>query len=108
MLQKITKIENIGLFQNGTPTPVTLGKVTIFYGENGRGKTTLSAIMRSCMLGDSSVISIRKTIGATANPEVHFLFNQAGNNVPVEFKNGSWSKVFPDIVIFDALGNHIS
>lgn len=46
-MEKIVRLENIGLFKNGTPAPVTFERVTLLYGENGRGKSTLAAMLRA-------------------------------------------------------------
>ena len=44
MLEKIIRLENIGLFAVGTPKAVDFKKATLIYADNARGKSTLSAI----------------------------------------------------------------
>lgn len=47
MLQKITVIENVGRFAKALPTQnVRFEKCTLFYGENGWGKSTIADILR--------------------------------------------------------------
>jgi wobble nucleotide-excising tRNase len=61
MIQKILKIQNVGLFQD-TPAPLTFGRLTGIYAENGRGKSTLAAILRSSVTNDPSILASRHTI----------------------------------------------
>lgn len=49
---------------------VTLKKFTLLFGENGRGKSTLCAILRSLQSNNPDIIAGRKTLGETANPTV--------------------------------------
>ena len=44
MLKKILKLQNVGLFHDGTPAQVDAAKVTLIYGENGRGKSSFAAV----------------------------------------------------------------
>ena len=47
MINKINYINNIGLFVNMRgASNIDLKRLTLIYAENGRGKTTLSAILR--------------------------------------------------------------
>lgn len=48
MLEKFISLKNIGRFVNlSSKGDVSLRKLTLIYGENGRGKTTLCSILRS-------------------------------------------------------------
>ncbi len=48
MLQRVISIKNVGRFQNyGAAGDVTFRRYTLIFAENGRGKTTLCAILRS-------------------------------------------------------------
>jgi len=100
MIRKILKIQNVGLLQNATSSgAVELSQVTAIYAENGRGKSTLASIMRSCQLNDSGRLNARKTIDVTNSPEITFLLRE-GNQV--EFKDNVWSGPKPNIVVFDS------
>jgi wobble nucleotide-excising tRNase len=100
MISKVLKLKNVGLLQNAIQGfPVTLAKVTAIYAENGRGKTTLAAVLRSCQLGDTGRLNARTTIDETNMPEVDFLL-PAGNHV--EFKGNAWTTTLPDIIVFDS------
>ncbi len=66
MIEKIISIRNIGQFRDCTPRgDVTFRKLNLLFAENGRGKTTLCAILRSLQTGLHEFISERKTLGAT-------------------------------------------
>jgi wobble nucleotide-excising tRNase len=48
MLQRIISIRNVGRFRNcGAARDVTFRRYTLIFAENGRGKATLCAILRS-------------------------------------------------------------
>lgn len=100
MISKILKLKNIGLLLDATQTgAVSLGQVTAIYAENGRGKSTLAAVLRACKLGDSGRLNARKTIDRTSNPEVQLLLS-TGNYI--EFKANAWTATLPDIMVFDS------
>lgn len=80
---------------------VNFQRSTVIYGDNGRGKTSLAAALRSLATNDPTHILERTAIGATSAPHVQFLFDDAGKNVSCEFKGGAWSATNPNIEIFD-------
>jgi wobble nucleotide-excising tRNase len=98
MLEKIVQIKNIGCFRNYTTNgDVTFRKLTLVYGENGRGKTTLCAILRSLQTGQPEFIAERKTLAVTDPAFVHIRLNNAN----YQFTNDAWTLTHPDILIFD-------
>ena len=100
MISKILKLTNLGLLQNATQGgSVTLGQVTAIYADNGRGKSTLAAMLRACQLGDAGRLNARKTIDIAFAPEVTLLLPTGSQ---VEFTANAWNKALPDIVIFDS------
>lgn len=101
MLEKIIRLENIGLFQQGVPMALALDKVTLIYADNARGKSTLSSILRACATGDADALNARTTIGAQSGPKVilRFAFPAGGTNVT--FEDGKWSATVPQIQVFD-------
>ncbi|MBI2165136.1 MAG: AAA family ATPase [Chloroflexi bacterium] len=103
MLTKIIRIRNVGLLADATVNGVVeLSRVTLIYGENGRGKSTLASIMRSCSLGDAQRIMAHKTIDSAGPPEVNLLVNDGKANSNAEFADGAWTGTRPDIVVFDS------
>jgi wobble nucleotide-excising tRNase len=98
MLEKIVQIKNVGRFRNySTNGDMMFRKLTLLYAENGRGKTTLCAILRSLQSGRAEYIGERKTLAAAGQAFVHLRFN--GSNY--QFSNDVWSVTYPDIAIFD-------
>lgn len=75
-------------------------QATLFYGENGRGKSTLSAVLDSCGRNDPALIQSRATIGGDApNPRAELVFDGGPN--PVNF-DGAWANHRPEISVFDS------
>ncbi|MBP7726595.1 MAG: AAA family ATPase [Candidatus Bipolaricaulis sp.] len=100
MIEKIVQIKNIGRFLGyAAKGDVTFRKLTLIYAENGRGKTTLCAILRSLQSGRPEFISERKTLGATDAPFVHIRLN----NADYRFDGNAWTNSHPDILIFDSV-----
>jgi len=99
LIQKIISINNVGRFTSCKPRgDVSFGKCSLVFGENGRGKTTLCAILRSLQSGDPLIIRGRKTLGLEEiDPYIEFRLD-TGNTV---FRNGTWSQVVPDLAVFD-------
>lgn len=99
MIHKIIKIQNVGLFQD-IPQPLTLGKITGIYAENGRGKSTLASILRSSATNDPSILSSRHTIDKPTDPQFVDILWGAGRRS--KFERGAWSDASPEIAIFDS------
>jgi wobble nucleotide-excising tRNase len=98
MLEKIVKIKNIGRFRDyAAKGDVSFRKLTLVYAENGRGKTTFCAILRSLQSGQPEFIAERKTLGAASSELVHMRLN----NTDYQFTNNQWTATHPDILIFD-------
>lgn len=103
MIEKIINIKNIGRFRDCSPRgDVTFRKLTLLFAENGRGKTTLCAILRSLQTGQPEFISERKTLGT--NDPTFVQIRLGGNNVT--FGNNAWSSTHPDIAVFDSVFIH--
>lgn len=99
MLKKIVAIRNVGRFKNyGAVGDVELKKHNLLFAENGRGKTTLCAILRSLQAGVGTHVTGRTTLGSTDAPEIRIL----SDGPAIVFTNGAWSSTVPDIAIFDA------
>ena len=103
MINRIIKIKGVGKFfdfslkasslWNGEFRPITL-----IYGENGIGKSTLTSILRSLKNDDSLVYQLR-SFGINDSPEVILKFDDEAKNI--EYKNGEWDKNKKNIEIFD-------
>lgn len=98
MIEVFQLIQSIGKFDSVTAGRQTsLSKFTLIYGENGRGKTTLAAILKSLGINDASYIQDRHRLGASQPPHA-VVKTRDGTHI---FDNGSWSATFPHIAVFD-------
>jgi len=96
-LRKITKLRAFGRFRNASIKGGEYDKLTLFYGGNGRGKTTVCAMMRSLSNGEANLIMERRAFGASSPPELEVLLEDG----IARFDGAAWSRTCPDIHIFD-------
>ncbi len=76
-----------------------LNRYNLFFAENGRGKTTLCAVLRSLQTGEPDHIIGRETIAPIpGDPQVHIRLDGS----QAQYKDGSWNKTLPEIAIFDS------
>lgn len=99
MLERIERIQGIGLLHDVNGKPLKLWKAQLIYADNGRGKSTLASILRSAATGDPTLITERKTIDAILAPLVDLTF---GSGHKVSFSNGAWSEKRQELLVFDA------
>ena len=78
-------------------------QATVIYGENGRGKTSLSAVLRSVASGDPTPILERNTIGSASTPFVELLFDLGTGNIKRTFDGTKWDGTVEQIEIFDTV-----
>lgn len=98
MIKKFVGIANISRFLSfGATGDIQMSKITVIFGENGKGKTTLTSILRSLQSGESEIVFSRKRLPQTGEPSAKVLLDSG----MVEFKGGTWSKTYPEIEIFD-------
>ena len=100
MINQIKLLRNIGTFESDNPdTSLMLKGTTLIYADNGRGKTTLAAILRSLASGDPLPILERKRLGSTNPPQVVLERHEPPSTLM--FKNGAWTNSLPELKIFD-------
>lgn len=100
MITRLQLLRNVGQFDNvSTPAELELKRLTLVYAENGRGKTTLAAILRSLGTGEALPINERRRLGAANLPEVRIACY--GGPQPATFVNGAWNRTCPDVIVFD-------
>lgn len=98
MIERINLLRNIGQFNSVNPSAqIAFTPFSLLYAENGRGKTTLAAILRSLANRDPSFVTERRRLGSQHPP--HVVLSHAGQQVV--FQDGAWSHTIPDIAIFD-------
>lgn len=95
----IQLLRNVGKFDSvNAGAQLPFSKLTLIYAENGRGKTTLAATLRS--LSDGNPIHITERKRVTAKHPPHVVVGGDGSTKHV-FQNGVWTATLPEIVIFD-------
>lgn len=99
MLERFSEIQGIGLLHEANGKPYSCKKATLIYADNGRGKSTLTSVLRSISNGDASLIAARKTVDGKLPPKAVLQF---GSGHSVSFENGTWSEQRPEVLVFDA------
>jgi wobble nucleotide-excising tRNase len=104
MLTRIERIRNIGVYYDfgSKDSELDLRKNNVVYANNGYGKSTLTAILRSYKENDSEYIVERSSIGEDSDQKVLFRIPSA----TIIYEDGSWSihpeqAQKPKIAIFD-------
>lgn len=106
MLTRIKLIQGVGNFTQTRASGIELTEVTVVYGENRYGKSTLCDVLHSLAEDAPEFILNRKTIpNNPANPpKAEFLFSTAAGNVTSTFENDQWQVKTPDcskLYVFD-------
>ena len=86
MLEKLVKIGGLGKFREADGSRLPFTRLTLVYGENATGKTTLTAILRSLALGRS--LEERHSLGFK-DPATITL---RANNFTFEYADGGWNR----------------
>lgn len=103
VIKKIISIKNVGRFRDYSchgGSECEFNQNTIIYGDNARGKSTFTAILRSLSTNKPDYIIGRKSFGSNTNPEVSILMDST--NSPYTFTSNHWSTPYPNILIFDS------
>jgi wobble nucleotide-excising tRNase len=103
MIHKIERLTSIGRFRNYQATgDVAFKKLTLFYGDNGGGKTTLTSILRSLTENKPEIITRRKSTNQTTVQAAQIVERNTTVNTQHTFNHTTgWSVPFPNIEIFD-------
>jgi len=100
MIRRIPLLRNIGQFDSvDAAAQIALGRLVLIYAENGRGKTTLAAVLRSLASGDPVPITERRRLAAAHPP--HVVLDCEGGPPDAMFQNGTWNRTLPRLVLFD-------
>jgi len=99
MLERIHHVKGLGLLHDANGSPYVLKKASFIYSDNGRGKSTLASLFRSCSTDISQLISNRRTIDGVNEQDIRLQFSNGQN---VTYQNGSWSQQRPELLVFDA------
>lgn len=98
MLERIHKITSIGLFNDIRPASIPFRKLSLIYGDNGRGKSTFASIMRSYTNSESNILLSRKTFNTDSDQYIDLQFGQGNRSI---FYNNQWDRKFTDFHVFD-------
>ena len=100
MISRIKLLQSIGPFDSvSAGGTLPLGRLTLIYAENGRGKTTLAAVLRSLASGDRVSLVERKRLAAER--PLHVVLECSGGPSVAVFENNCWSRTLPNLIIFD-------
>lgn len=99
MLVRIHQIKGLGLLHDANGASYGLKKASFIYADNGRGKSTLASLFRSCSTNNPNLITNRITIDGTNEQDIKLEFSQGQESI---FQNGNWSQQRPELLVFDA------
>ncbi len=100
MIDRINLLKNVGKFASvSSGNSLPLERLTLIYAENGRGKTTLAAILRSLATGEPTPIIERTRLGVEDSPHVVLCLTEEPHNLV--FQNSRWNGALPELVVFD-------
>jgi wobble nucleotide-excising tRNase len=117
MIAKIVAVKNVGRLKSlrvgSDRWDGRLKQVALIYAENGVGKTTLAAVLKSMSTQDPATVMGRQTLGAAQEPIVKILTEPGGL---CEFAADSWTGASCGMALFDAefiarnvhAGTHVS
>lgn len=101
MIHKIERLVSIGKFRNYQASgPVNFHKLTVIYGDNGGGKTTLTSILRSLTNNNPAIITSRISTNHTA-PQAGQVIQAGTPQIFHTFGASGWTSPLPEIEIFD-------
>ena len=101
MINKVERITSIGKYRAYQASgQVNFKKLTLIYGDNGGGKTTLTSIFRSLTNNDPEIIRSRISTNHTA-PQAAQITQLGTQNIFHTFGSSGWTVPFSDIEIFD-------
>ncbi len=103
MIHKIERLTSIGRFRGYNATgDVALKKLTLIYGDNGGGKTTLTSIFRSLTENNSEIIARRKSTNQTTQQAAQIIERTNSGDTHHTFNSSTgWTVPFSGIEIFD-------
>ncbi len=99
MIKRFKLLRNVAQFDSvDSGRNILLGRLTLIYAENGRGKSSLAAILRSLATGDPLPIVTRWRFGAHGPPHV-VLEGEGGSSMM--FRDGEWTSELRPLEVFD-------
>lgn len=100
MIRRFRLLRNIGQFDSmDAAADIELRRLVLIYAENGRGKTTVAAVLRSLSSGDPIAITERRRLAASHPPQA--VLDCAGGPPDAVFQQGAWNRTLPNLALFD-------
>lgn len=101
MINKVERLTSIGKFRAYIAAgQVNFKKLTLIYGDNGGGKTTLTSVFRSLTTNNPEIIRSRISTNHSA-PQAAQISQVGTSNTFHTFGTTGWTAAIPDIEIFD-------
>lgn len=101
MINKVERLVSIGKFRNYQAAgQVNFQKLTLIYGDNGGGKTTLTSVFRSLTTNKPEIVRSRISTNHTA-PQAAQITQVGTPNIFHTFGAAGWTVPFDNIEIFD-------
>ena len=97
MLKRIKKLQNIGRFKDCKSSSIQFEKITLIFGRNTYGKSTLGSLLSSISTGNTEAIKSRKTIPndqQSQQAELSFMID-GQQEVSVKYSSGEWLSPLP-------------
>ena len=99
-LEKIIDIQKVGCFERlHVPGSVRFSKVTLIFGENGWGKSTIADILRSLTTDNPRILSGRETLASAGEQKVILLVD----GKQAKFESECWQGVCPKVAVYDQI-----
>jgi energy-coupling factor transporter ATP-binding protein EcfA2 len=106
MLKRIKEISGVGPYVSCKAPAVELRELTLIYGSNSYGKSTLCDVLRTLEIPDTTPITQRKTIPTSAVQKVLLSMSETGQpEMSVRFQDGAWVDPIPyglKFAVFDS------
>ncbi len=99
MLKKILAIDGLGLLHSSGTSP-GFHQCTLLFAENGRGKSTFTALLESLRSGDMSELARLQTIDQSTSVQAKLHFDNGPSTS--EIVSGNWDHLRPKIRVFDS------
>ena len=100
MIKRFRLLRNIGNFHSvDAGKDIDLGKLTLCYANNGRGKTTLASVLRSLADGNPVPILERKRLGSPDDP--HVVIELDDGSPKIVFEDETWNGSLASLAVFD-------
>lgn len=100
MIKRFKLLSNLGQFKNdASGSHISLGRLTLCYAGNGRGKTTLATALSSLASGDPRPLLERRRVDVQEDPKV--VIETDSPQGMCHFTNRQWNTKLPNVVVFD-------